>query len=297
MHQYPLHRAIPALRLTLALLLLAPAAAAQQSAPSARACGALVTIETHARSTTRYALAGPFTSPTGTLVLLVGGGGHLDLDEQGCPRALKGNSLVRSLPLFHAAGFATALVDAPSDHTGEDGLAGFRIAEAHAQDIGRVITDVRTRLSDKGDKGGRVPVWLVGTSRGSLSAANAASRLSGAAAPDGVVLTSAVTAGARARKAWVVQSVFDLPLEAVRTPVLVVGHADDTCVRTPPTLMERITERTQGIREQVVMVTGGVGKAGRSGIDACEGRSPHGFIGQEAEVAAGIARFVGGGRY
>jgi len=30
---------------------------------------------------------------------------------------------------------------------------------------------------------------------------------------------------------------------------------------------------------------------------ACEGRSPHGFLQQEAEVAAGIARFIGGARY
>lgn len=260
-------------------------------------CGDLVTLPTHERSTTRYALAGPPAASAGVLVLLVGGGGHLDLDDLGCPRALKGNSLVRSLPLFHQAGLATALVDAPSDHSGDDGLAGFRIAEAHAQDIGRVIADVRTRMGDKGIKG---PVWLVGTSRGSISAANAASRLAGAAAPDGLVLTSAVTAGARARKAWVAQSVFDLPLEAVHMPVLVVGHADDPCVRTPATLMARITERTQGIREQVVTVTGGPGRTdsrGAPGIDACEGRSPHGFIGQEAEVAAGIARFVGGGRY
>jgi hypothetical protein len=110
------------------------------------------------------------------------------------------------------------------------------------------------------------------------------------------VLSSPVTAGARARKAWVIQSVFDLPLEAVRMPVLVVGHADDSCVRTPATLMERITARTQGAREQVVTVTGGPGRPA-PGVDACEGRSPHGFVGQEAAVAAGIARFVGGGRY
>jgi hypothetical protein len=34
-------------------------------------------------------------------------------------------------------------------------------------------------------------VWLVGTSRGSISALNAAARLSGPSAPDGIVLTSA----------------------------------------------------------------------------------------------------------
>lgn len=255
------------------------------------ACGELFTVETHERTTTRYALAGPTAAPAGVLVLLPGGGGHVDLDERGCARALKGNWLVRSLPVFHAAGFLTALVDAPSDHGGEDGLAGFRIAEAHAQDIGRVIADVRARVKTQR------PLWLVGTSRGTISAANAASRLAGAAAPDGLVLSSPVTAGARARKAWVAQSVFDLPLEAIRMPVLMVGHADDSCVRSPAALMERIAARTEGAREQVVTVTGGPGAQKAAGIDACEGRSPHGFLGQEAEVVAGIARFVGGGRY
>ncbi len=38
-------------------------------------------------------------------------------------------------------------------------------------------------------------------------------------------------------------------------------------------------------------------RVGAPAIEACEGRSPHGFIGQEAEVAAGIARFVLGGKY
>jgi len=278
--------------LLFALLCLAAATGARAQAGG---CGELITVETHDRSTTRVALAGPPAAPAGMLVLLVGGDGHLDLDERACPRALKGNWLVRALPLFHAAGFMTALVDAPSDHHGEDGLAGFRTAEAHAQDIGRVIVDVRARM--KTSAASR-PLWLVGTSRGTISAANAASRLiTGAAAPDGVVLSSPVTAGARARKAWVIQSVFDLPLEAVRMPVLVVGHAEDTCVRTPPALMERIAARTEGAREQVVTVSGGPGAQKATGVDACEGRSPHGYVGQEAGVVAGIARFVGGGRY
>jgi hypothetical protein len=258
------------------------------SVAHAKECGGVVSIATHDRTTTRYALASPAAGAV-ALVLLVGGGGHLDLDEKGCPRALVGNSLVRSLPHFHAAGFATALVDAPSDLPGEDGLAGFRIEARHAEDIGKVIADVRERTKRS--------IWLVGTSRGAISAANAASRLSAASAPDGLVLTSAVMLGARAQKAWVMHSVFDLPLESIRMPVLVVGHAEDKCVRSPAELMSKITARTNGPREQVVTVTGGPGRAGPAGINACEGRSPHGFIDQEAEVAAGIARFIGGGQY
>jgi hypothetical protein len=121
----------------------------------------------------------------------------------------------------------------------------------HAQDLGKVIADVRTRV------GG--PVWLVGTSRGTISAANAASRLTGPAAPDGIVLTSALMVGNRGQKAFV----------------------------------------TRGAREQVVTVTGGPGTSrGAAGtIAVCEGRSPHGFVDQEEAVTADIARFIRGERY
>jgi len=65
-----------------------------------------------------------------------------------------------------------------------------------------------------------------------------------------------------------------------------------------PGLMGLITARTNGSREQVVLVTGGAGAAlSTTSVSACEERTPHGFIGQEAEVASGIARFIQGGRY
>ncbi len=272
--------------LTAAAMLIGPSVAQGQGA-----CGELVRLPTHDRTTTLVSLAAPASASQEriTLLLLVGGGGYLNLDTKGCPRALKGNSLVRSLPHFHAAGFATALVDAPSDHPGEDGLKGFRLVRKHADDLSKVITNVRRR--------GSGPVWLVGTSRGTISAVNAASRLTGEAAADGVVLTSAITSGGKGgRKPLAAQTVFDLRLEAIRMPVLVVGHASDKCVRTPARLMGRITARTNGAREQVVTVTGGPG--GRfPGLEACQGRTPHGFLKQEAEVAAGIARFVRGGSY
>ena len=276
--------------LSAALFALAVPASVAQANPAAQSgCGEVVTIQTHGRTTTRYVLASPQNARM-ALVLLVGGGGHLDLDEKGCPRALKGNSLVRSLPHFHEAGFVTALLDAPSDHAGEDGLGGFRTTTQHAEDIGKAIAGVRARIG--------LPVWLVGTSRGSISAANAAAHLSGPSAPDGVVLTSALMSGfSGGRKQWVAQTVFDVPLEKLRVPILVVGHAADSCVRSPPGLMANITARANGIREHVVTVSGGPGASRASGIEACEGRSPHGFLEQEAEVAAGIARFIYGGNW
>ena len=259
--------------------------------PAASTCGELITIQTHGGTTTRYSLALPkdgAQGPPPALILLPGGGGYLNLNAQGCARALTGNFLVRTAPLFRNAGFATALIDAPSNHSGTDGLKGFRITAQHADDLGRAIADVRKRI------GGTV--WLIGNSRGTISAANAASRLAGAAAADGLVLTSAITsAGKGGMRPWAVQTVFDLRLEAIRGPVLVVGHAADKCPRTPPSLMGRIVARTEGAREQTVMVTGAGSR--HKGLDACGGSTPHGFIGHDAAVVAGISRFIRGGTY
>ncbi len=264
-------------------------AAALLSLPlAALACGEVVTLNTHSNTTTRYAISAP-PNATAVLVLLAGGAGHVDLDSRGCAQKLKGNSLIRSQELFHRENFATALVDAPSNHHGEHGLGPFRTQTPHAEDLGKVVADLRERL--------KVPVWIAGTSRGAISAANAASRLQGTNAPDGVILTSPVTVGTTAgRLAWTAQAVGDAPLENIRVPVLLIGHAEDACLRSPASGLAGIAQRVKISRVQSVTVTGGSGSR-QSGLAACEGRSPHGFDGQEAEVAAGIARFVRGGRY
>jgi hypothetical protein len=259
------------------------------------ACGELVTLQSHGATTTAYSIAAPPPSTFGearmALILLPGSTGHLALDAGGCPQKLKGNQLVRSRELFHMAGFVTVLVDAPSDQHGEDGLGGFRISPQHAEDIGKVIAAVRASA--------KVPVWLVATSRGTISAVNAASRLTGPAAPDGLVLASPVTSGKTGgQKAWVAQTVFSNRLEAIRMPMLVIAHAADTCIRSPPSLAADILPRTKTQRGQLVTVTGDQGgREPKVGVEACAGRSSHGFLGQEVEVTDGIVRFIRGGRY
>jgi len=263
---------------------------ALMAARPAAACGSNVTIDAHDDTRMTYSISGPAAGAKAVLVLLVGGAGHLALDDDGCPRRLTGNSLIKKQAIFHAAGYATVLVDAPSDHRGKEGLGGFRIAAAHAADLGRVIAGMRARTG--------VPVWLIGTSRGAISAVNAAARLTGAAAPDGLILTSPLTAGREgAYKAWVAHSVFSLDLPAIKIPVLVVVHAADKCIRTPPGDAGDVIEKTESAREQTVTVTGGPGWRGGEGLKACRGKSPHGFFRQEAEVAAGMIRFIEGGAY
>ena len=102
----------------------------------------------------------------------------------------------------------------------------------------------------------------------------------------------------RARKPLATQTVFDLRLESITVPVLLVGHAADNCTRSPAGLMKDIAARTGGVREQVATVTGGPIPPGRPpNLTACEVREPHDYVDQEAEVAAGIVRFIRGGSY
>ena len=275
--------------LFVSLLAALPPASAQTTGP----CGEVVTLVTRGSTTMRYSFSDATNAPGEplTLAMLVGGGGYLDIDDAGCPRLLSRNVLVRMRNLLNEAGIATALVDAPSDLRTEEGLGGYRIAPDHAQDLGKLIEALRLRT-----KG---PVWIAGHSRGSISAVTAAGRLTGAAAPDGVILLSGMYIGdAKARRLWAAHTVFLADLAAIKVPVLVIGHAADNCVRSPPDHMKDVIAKTRGVRQQAVTVSGGPVAPGRApSLAACEVREPHDFTDQQTEVAAGIARFMRGNAY
>ncbi len=251
-------------------------------AAAAPACGHLHQISGHEGQVLPFAVSAPVepARPV-SLVLLAGGHGHVALDDAGCPTQLKGNSLLRARPFFQERGYEVLVLDAPADYQGEGGLAGFRIKPAHAEDIGRVVRWLRER--------GAWQVWLLGTSRGSISAVNAASRLQGDMAPDGLVISSVLSVGGAGRQAWVAHSVFDLPLERIRQPTLLLGHVDDSCPRSPPGGQARVAERI-GASAQTQLMSGGAGPV--HGPDACEGRSPHGFWMQDADMVAAILAFI-----
>ena len=52
-----------------------------------------------------------------------------------------------------------------------------------------------------------------------------------------------------------------------------------------------------GVREQFVSLTGGPGWEGGKGLKACRGKSPHRFVTQDAEVAAGMIWSIETGAY
>lgn len=218
------------------------------------------------------------TTPVASVILFTGGDGVLFARDGAGHLNLKGgNFLIRSRQKFAAAGFLVASVDVPSDQP--NGIAGFRTTEEHAQDIAAIIAYLRGRT--------RGPVWLIGTSMGTISASSVAARLK-SGGPDGLVLTSSI----------VMQTRMIAPLQAVvavdqiAVPVLFVHNKDDACLLTPFSAVAPVMERfSHAPRKELIAVSGG--DPPRS--DPCEAFSRHGYIGIEDQVVDSIARWIKGG--
>ncbi|MEI6735168.1 MAG: alpha/beta hydrolase [Comamonadaceae bacterium] len=213
-------------------------------------------------------------SPKAAVILLAGGHGGLQIFQNGTFRWGAGNFLVRSRQLFADQGLAVAVLDAPSDRQSPPFLNGFRQTAEHATDIKATIAWLRAQT--------QLPVWLIGTSRGTQSAAFAALELAGRDAPDGLVLSSSIVTDRRER------SVASMPLSQLRIPVLVVHHEQDACAlcrfSEAASMMDRLT---QSPRKQLLAIRGG-----ESHGDPCEAFAHHGFNGIEADVVAQTAAWI-----
>jgi pimeloyl-ACP methyl ester carboxylesterase len=239
-----------------------PAAAAEQ----------LITIPTRQGVTQSFYLTDPARPPIASLILFPGNQGKLS--SYGPANLRKGNFLVRSRDLFVARGFTVAVMDAPSDESSGMGDS-FRVGKAHRADIAATIAWLRQHAV--------APVWLVGTSMGTLSAANGATLETGG--PDGLVLTSSVTRESKR----VHNTVYDTGPNLVKLPTLIVHNRDDGCVICPfsaaPDLLERFKNAP---RKQLIAVQGG----DMPMSEPCEALSRHGYLGIEDQVVAAIADWI-----
>ncbi len=116
------------------------------------------------------------------VILFMGGIGTPITKKAGEKFRLNANFLVRSSALFAEAGFMTAIVDAPSDK-GYGMENRFRKSEAHQKDIAKVVDFLVSE--------GACEVFLIGTSRGTLSVAYLASVMTHANV-EGYVLTASL---------------------------------------------------------------------------------------------------------
>lgn len=206
-----------------------------------------------------------------TLLLIPGGGGGIGLHD-GVP--LSQNFLVRSRDYFANAGYNVALLGKPTDRPELD--AQYRAGDDHVTDIRAVVA----KLSADYGK----PVWLVGTSLGTISAAAAAAGMD-ASKLAGIVLTSSVT---RTNPATMF-SVPMLPLSEIRVPVLVMHNKRDQCAVCEPGWASRIERgMTNAPVKKLMLVEGGGGATG----PACEALHYHGYIGMEAEAVKDITDWI-----
>jgi len=240
---------------------------------SAQTTQKVVDIPTRPGVTQRMIVLTP-PQPKAAVVLLPGGHGGLQILPDGSMKWGDGNFLVRTRQLFAERGLMVAVVDAPSDRQSPPYLGGFRQTPEHAADLKAVIAWLR--------ENSKAPVWLVGTSRGTQSAAYVATELSGPGGPDGVVLTSTILADDKGRP------VPAMPLGKIRVPVLVVHHEQDGCslcsFSEVPALMAKLANTP---RSQLLSFKGGQSKG-----DPCEAFAYHGFNGLEPEVVQQVAAWV-----
>lgn len=234
----------------------------------------VVDIPTRTGVAQRVLVIAPASSPKAAVILLAGGHGGLQIFPNGSFKWGEGNFVIRSRQLFVDQGLTVAVLDAPSDRQSYPFLNGFRQTPEHAQDIKAVIAWLREKVN--------VPIWLVGTSRGTESAVYAAIELSGAGGPDGVVLTSTILSDSRGR------SVNAMELSKLRIPVLVVHHEQDGCsvCRFSDTaeLMDKLVNSSP---KRLLTFKGGSNRG-----DPCEAFAYHGFNGLEPEVVAQTAAWL-----
>lgn len=226
----------------------------------------VITLNTRANVTQSYLLAyNREEAYQAVAILFPGGAGYIALKPGQDVRST--NFLVRARELFVAGGIAAAVVDGPSDANRMSDA--FRMSGEHAADIGFVIKDLRTRFP-------QAKIFLVGTSRGTVSAAYTGLALG--TAVDGVVLTSTVFNASRSGG-----GVSAVDFSNFKVPLLLVHHREDGCNVCPYAGAERLAGRFA-----LISVSGGLPP--QSG--PCDPLSAHGYFGKEAETVAAITQWI-----
>ena len=211
----------------------------------------------------------PTPDAKATVLLFPGGAGGFGRIEAG--KAMGMNFLIRSEPYFISNGFNVAIFGRPSDSQDLD--YADRISDTHLTDIHKVLEFVKQKAD--------VPVWIVGTSRGTISAATATIKLQGEMT--GVVLTSSVVSFKKP------EAVPRQDLAAIKVPVLVLHHTKDACHLCQPSEVPAILRglKNAPIKKEI-MFSGGANPSG----NVCNGQHWHGFIGAEREAVDLIANWI-----
>jgi pimeloyl-ACP methyl ester carboxylesterase len=208
--------------------------------------------------------------PSATIVMLPGGAGDVGVERDGDVRH-DNNFVVRTRALWVSRGYAVLVPDTID----RANLRGVRSSPEYGRLVDSLVGFVHTQADG--------PVFLLGTSQGSIAAMNGAAH----AAPGsvaGLVLTESVS-----RMGGSHETVFSADPQDVTAPTLVVANRDDACDVAPPEDAPRIAAAMTHSRDvQVLWVNGGITKSSK----ACGSLTPHGYYGIETPVIEQISRWM-----
>jgi hypothetical protein len=190
-------------------------------------------------------------APRASVILMAGGDGYIGAAPGGRITRLKNNQLVRTRAAYKAHGLAVLVVDAD-------------VNLAAAVDYMRKI---------------KSPVTVIGTSRGTLRAAQGIAR---GARPDALVLTSGFLSS-ESGSGQNVENILGSPARLPRT--LVIHHRQDGCKFTHPAGVAPFIKWAGG-KARVVWLDGGQAQG-----NPCRAKSHHGFLGIDGRVVSVAAGF------
>jgi hypothetical protein len=232
----------------------------------------MFTIPTRSGVTQSFFIAGMGDVKAQAVAIVYNGGwGTINLREQGGQVKFgQSNFLIRSRADFIRNGIQPVLVDVPSDErTGVPDR--YRMSDRQVQDTRAILAEVKKRAPN-------LPIFILTTSRSTLSGSYLALNLEPGEVA-GVVLSSSIVAAAGPDS----MTNAGVNLKKAKVPVLVVHHRQDTCRATPYGGAVRLADGVP-----LISVSGGKPPEG----DPCEPFSAHGYLGKEAETVDAMSAWM-----
>ena len=222
-----------------------------------------------------------------SVILLTGGDGRLSLSDgtdpinpAGTVINSTGNFLIRSANKFLREGLNVMMADVEPffpNVAGNTGIGlGQRMGATHASQLQNFVNTAAARWGK--------PVWVVGTSNGSISAVTAGGFAPALTGIKGLVLTSTRSVLNNATN----QGLFDLYRTRITVPTLVLWNQDDACPVSPPAGSAALFAAIPASGKKSVALDGGHSVA----TDNCGAFSEHGYAGIEREAVEKIAHFI-----
>jgi hypothetical protein len=183
---------------------------------------------------------------------------------------MKGNFLMRSIPLWLDSKTVVVSVDAPTDQW-DDFNCTFRQSKRYAEDLLALNKEIKKMFGD-------LPQSIIGTSEGTLSAYYAALALQDTKTK--VVMTASLF-----KSNAHCEGLEKKDLSLIKSPLLWVHHYSDPCKKTPYSLAKYFSESTKA-----PLITVKSDEAGSG--EACHAFTRHGFIDAEDETVHAIKNWI-----